>query len=554
MMDDVTEEDDGKLALRVRVWAGLKRAAKSRPTRRTGVLLSILAVALVGLVVGVLLGARAQTDIGPFQADLSLRPATSGETEVVVPPLGALHIDSHDGPLRFTVRLGALDQDRTQALISDPAGITRASQTAVTDLQDGILRLGFRTVSVAVLGAVVLGLLVFRSTRRAAWCGGVALVVTAGTFGLAAGTLRPDSIEQPRYEGLLVNAPAVVGDARRIAQDYGKYADQLKAIVANVSRIYTTVNKLPIYEQADGGIRILHVSDLHLNPSVWPTIRTVVEQFDIDAVIDTGDITDWGSEREATSYVGSISLLGVPYVYIRGNHDSAKTADAVSRQRGAVVLDNQVADVAGLRIAGIGDPRFTPDKETSPAGSGRSKQVIEQVYDAGARLAATVKASGKPADLCLVHDPESAPALNGVCPTILAGHIHHREVRMLPPGPNIKNPSRVLVEGSTGGAGLRGLEGEQPTPLQMSVLYFDDLKTLQAYDDIQLGGTGQAQVTLNRTVIARPPVNPTPTPTFPNLTPTGTPTGTPTPPADTPAPPTETAEPLSTPSAAPAGP
>jgi len=479
---------------------------------------AIGAVALVGVVIGILLGARAQTDIGPFDADLSVRPAASGETEVVVPPLGALHLDSHDGPLRLTVRLGALDEERTQALISDPSGITRASQTVVDDLRVGILRLGFRTVAVSIIGAVVVGLLVFRSTRRAAWCGGVALAVTAGSLGLAVGTLRPDSIERPRYEGLLVNAPAVVGDARRIAEDYGKYAEQLKALVANVSRIYTTVNRLPIYEQVDGGIRILHVSDLHLNPTVWPTIRTVVEQFDIDAVIDTGDITDWGSEPEA-NYVASISLLGVPYVYIRGNHDSAVTAAAVARQRGAVVLENGVTDVAGLTIAGIGDPRFTPDKETSP--TGRPRQVIEQIYDVGARLASTVRATGRPADLCLVHDPESAAALNGVCPTILAGHLHHREVRMMPEAPGI-TPSRLMIEGSTGGAGLRGLEGEEPTPLAMSVLYFDDAKVLQAYDDIELGGTGQAQVTLNRTVIdrPRPAASPTPTPTPSASTPT----------------------------------
>ncbi|GAA1875636.1 metallophosphoesterase [Asanoa iriomotensis] len=528
-MDPVTEEGEAKPGWRARLWSAVRRIPSSRFSRRTGVLLSIIAVSLVGLVLGVLLGARAQTDIGPFQAEMSVRPAATGETEVVVPPLGALHINSHDGPLRLTVRLGALDQERTQALLNDPSGITRASQTVVDDLQDGILRLGFRTVSVSVLGAVVIGLLVFRSTRRAAWCGGVALLVTVSTFGLAAGTLRPDSIEQPRYEGLLVNAPAIVGDARRIAQDYGKYADQLKAIVANVSRIYTTVNKLPIYNQVDGGIRILHVSDLHLNPSAWPTIRTVVEQFDIDAVIDTGDITDWGSEPEAT-YVASISLLGVPYVYIRGNHDSAVTAAAVGRQRNSVVLENKVVDVAGLRIAGIGDPRFTPDKETSPTGSGRSRQVIEQVYNAGAELAATIRASGKPADVCLVHDPESAPALNGVCPTILAGHLHRREVRSLPPGPGIKTPSRVLVEGSTGGAGLRGLEKDEPTPLQMSVLYFDNTKTLQAYDDIQLGGTGQAQVTLNRTVVGRPqpgsPITPAPPQPSATATPTPTPTAT----------------------------
>ena len=35
----------------------------------------------------------------------------------------------------------------------------------------------------------------------------------------------PDSIQEPRYEGLLVNAPAVVGDARRIADRYGSTRD-----------------------------------------------------------------------------------------------------------------------------------------------------------------------------------------------------------------------------------------------------------------------------------------------------------------------------------------
>ncbi len=71
-------------------------------------------------------------------------------------------------------------------------------------------------------------------------------------------------------------------------------------------------------------------------------------------------------------------------------------------------------------------------------------------------------------------------------------------------------PSRLMVEGSTGGAGLRGLEGEEPHPLAMSVLYFDNLHALQAYDDIQVGGAGQAQVTLNRTVVEQPPVPPGP--------------------------------------------
>ena len=139
-------------------------------------------------------------------------------------------------------------------------------------------------------------------------------------------TLRPQAIEEPRYEGLLVNAPAIVGDARRIANDYSKYAEQLQRLVGNVSQLYTTVSALPVYEPAPGTTRVLHVSDMHLNPTGWQLIRTVVEQFGIDVVIDTGDITDWGSEPEA-SYVGSIGLLKKPYVYIRGNHDSAEDGD-----------------------------------------------------------------------------------------------------------------------------------------------------------------------------------------------------------------------------------
>jgi len=71
-----------------------------------------------------------------------------------------------------------------------------------------------------------------------------------------------------------------------------------------------------------------------------------------------------------------------------------------------------------------------------------------------------------------------------------------------------------MVEGSTGGAGLRGLEGEEPLPLAMSVLYFDQTNTLQAYDDIRVGGTGQAQVNLERHVVKDDDLpDPTPTPT-----------------------------------------
>ncbi|MGC5050537.1 metallophosphoesterase family protein [Micromonospora sp. DT48] len=492
---------------------------RRRWPHRLGVAGAVLAVTLVGVFAGVVAGGNVGTDIGPFQARLSVSPSTTGGTTVNIPPLGSLMLRSHDGPTHLTVQLGALDQSRVEALIDDPASLNRATQSAVDEVREGVMRLGLRTIGSCVLTTLVLALLVFRDTRRAAWAGGLALLITAGSLGTAAATIRPQSIEEPRYEGLLVNAPAIVGDVRKIADDYTRYAEQLQRLIGNVTQLYTTVSALPVYEPEPGTTRVLHISDLHLNPSAWQLIRTVTEQFGIDVVVDTGDITDWGSEPEA-SYVGSISLLEKPYVYIRGNHDSGRTAAAVARQPNAIVLDNTTTTVAGLTIAGIGDPRFTPDKSTSPASGGLSQPTADQLISNGEKLAATIRSSPRPVDIALVHDPASAGPLSGTCPLVLAGHTHDRQLNTLPEVPG-QQTTTLMVQGSTGGAGLRGLESDEPTPLAMTVLYFDQEKRLQAYDDITVGGTGQAQVNLERTVIAPPP-------TSPQTTPTPTPTPTPT--------------------------
>jgi predicted MPP superfamily phosphohydrolase len=485
---------------------GVRRASATavrwltgRVARDIGWGLAVIGIAVIGVTVGVLLGGRTESDIGPFSAEMQITPSLVGDSEVHIPPLGALHLDSHDGPAHLSVRFDQLDQRRTEQLISDPNGVERASEGAVHDVTVGAIKLGLRTLAVAVLATLALAALVFRDTRRVAWSGAFALAITLSSLATAVGTFRVNAIEEPRYEGLLVNAPAVVGDARRIANRYDEYAAQLQKLVTNVGQIYSTVSTLPVFPAEEGTTRVLHVSDLHLNPTAWPVIKTVVEQFSIDVVIDTGDINDWGSEPES-SYVSPISGLGVPYVYIQGNHDSGVTAATVARQRNAVVLNNATRTVAGLTIAGIADPRFTPDKEASPSGSGASKQTVERVIDTGTRLAETIREADKPVDIALVHDPASAGSLSGTCPLVLAGHTHKREARMLPRVEG-EPATRLLVSGSSGGAGLRGLEGDEPVPLSLSVLYFDNQKNLQAYDDIDVGGTGQAQVTLERHVV-----------------------------------------------------
>ena len=91
-------------------------------------------------------------------------------------------------------------------------------------------------------------------------------------------------------------------------------------------------------------------------------IELLVDQFSIDAVADTGDITDWGSEPE-TRLLDRIGDVGVPYVWVRGNHDSRATQAAVAAQPNAIVLDSTSETVAGLRFWGAADTRFTPSKD-----------------------------------------------------------------------------------------------------------------------------------------------------------------------------------------------
>jgi predicted MPP superfamily phosphohydrolase len=498
-------------------WRNISRILRSAAAGRLGTAAAVFLVTLIATTIGVLLGGRVYTDVGPFHAEVSVVPSLAGDTTVSIPPLGALQLSTHDGPAHLSLQLGALDQGRVETLLNNPEVISHLSRSAVVDVTDAVVRVGLRTLGVAVLAALLLSALVFRDIRRVAWSGGLALFIAAGSLGVAGLTARPEALEEPRYEGLLVNAPAIVGDVQRIASDYGRYAEQLQRLVGNVSKLYTTVSALPIYEPEPGTTRVLHISDMHLNPAAWQLIRTIVEQFSIDVIVDTGDMTDWGSEPE-TSFVASIALLKKPYIFIRGNHDSAATAAAVDRQPDTTVLNNSITTVAGLTIAGIADPRFTPDKSTAPAAGDLTSATANQVITAGERLAGTIRESGQPVDIAMVHDPASAGPLSGVAPLVLAGHVHERRIGRLPETAADGQPTLLLAQGSTGGAGLRGLEGEEPTPLSMSVLYFDQQKRLQAYDDIRVAGTGESQVNLERHVVPDPaagdeniPVTPTPT-------------------------------------------
>jgi hypothetical protein len=196
--------------------------------------------------------------------------------------------------------------------------------------------------------------------------------------------------------------------------------------------------------------------------------------------------------------------MPAPYVWVRGNHDSAVTQRAMRQVPNAVVLDGKPREVAGLTFLGLGDPTFTPDKSLD----NDERKVTEATED----LAAAAENLGG-VDVLVFHDPMDAALLDGQAPLALFGHKHYRKVERGETG------TFLMTQGSTGGSGLRALEPDEPTDILLSVLYVDRRTSrLRAYDDIRLGGLGSAAASINRqvvddagdtTYVAPPPVDST---------------------------------------------
>lgn len=498
-------------------------AARPNPWVRA---LGLTAVVLLGAWLGLLVVGDVRVPVGPMDTTMTLRPSVTGGTKINVSPLGALTLDSHNAPVRLDVNVDQLDPVRSQALVDHPERLSGLQDEVARDVEHGTLDLALRSCVAVVTGATALGLAVYRRPRRALAAGGLALALLAASGATAFATWNPNSVLEPRFSGLLSSAPSIVGNARSIVAEFDVYQQELARLVTNVTKLYDVTSTLPAYQPDPTTVRVLHVSDIHLNPASWKIIASLVEQYKVDVIVDSGDTMDHGTAAE-NGFLDPIATLGAPYVWVRGNHDSRVTQRYLERMKNVHVLDDgRAVTVAGVRFAGIGDPQFTPDRSGVP-GAEQSEEA------AGARLAEALreqKAEGAPVDVAIAHEPSAARGTDGEVPLVLAGHLHHEGTEVM------KQGTRLRIEGSTGGSGLRAVEGKYPDPIQASILYLDrDTRRLQAWDEIKLGGLGLTTAEVSRHLPkenqpgAAPSPSPSPGPTGGRTDggPTGSPTGSP---------------------------
>ncbi len=242
----------------------------------------------------------------------------------------------------------------------------------VTAARDVGIRFALGALLVAALWLVVRTLVRRRRPGRWALVGAaVAWAVACAATGLGIWqTYQPARQHEFTSTGVLGTVQrnqSLLSDVEARTAQVSPYLRNLIALSSALQDKYS-----PTELAQPTALRVLLVSDLHAG-NQYALMRTIVEEEDIDLVIDTGDLVNFGTvaEGNASGMFAGIASVPVPYVFVRGNHDATSATDRAVLDRMAsipnVVLlqpDDErytVVEVGGIRIGGFNDPRWFGD-------------------------------------------------------------------------------------------------------------------------------------------------------------------------------------------------
>jgi predicted phosphodiesterase len=429
---------------------------------------------------------RASAEVGPGTVQARVSPALEGRTELAVPPLGAVRAATHGAPvqLRFELReldlLGALGPDGRP-------GIEGIEAEVNDDIGGALMRLGM-LLALAAAAAGALAAMAFpghRSPGRLA-LGALIGTATAAVLVLPASVgYDPERFERdPELVGPLMSAPELLQRVGSLETRFGSVESRTRVLSERVARLYSAAVTGEI-ERSEGEVVLLHVSDLHLNAVGLSLAQELARNFDVDAVIDTGDITSFGFQPEA-GFVELLEGFEMPYYVVPGNHDSLPVRRLLAESDAVEYLDGDVVEIAGVKVLGIGDPTVTALRQIPP-------ERLDRTYRAQFPLTRRLVRAEQP-DLLMVHSPVQARPVIGDVPAVAAGHLHRTRLEIL-------DGSVVAVVGSSGATGLGDLIIDEGAPYRFQLLRFLD-GTLVAVDQIELTGA-DGDFVLNRRVIRK---------------------------------------------------
>ncbi len=206
-------------------------------------------------------------------------------------------------------------------------------------------------------------------------------------------------------------------------------------------------------------------------------------------MIDTGDITDFGTPIEAT-LLNELASFKKPYLFVPGNHDSPAIIETMSSLPSVKVLDGHAIAVKDVNVFGKADPISKIEK----VGPAADRDMKKMAAKAGREVAAM---HDQPL-IAALHDPRMTKKLVNRVPIVLQGHTHK-------PGIEEVGDTTFINPGTTGASGLRLLNNghSQKQRYTVSLLYIDpQKKTLVAVDSIQVTGL-EGEFVLKRKLVQK---------------------------------------------------
>lgn len=439
-----------------------------------------------GALLVVWLFGRATYSWGLVRVRVSAAPALQGETAIVLTPIGEISARTHSVPLRLTL---ALDRLNLPALRQTARDLPDAS-TVLADIEQrahhSLGDFAARLLLLALAGGLGASLLLLRGPwPRHALAAALGVAVVAALLAGTAATFRRSAFSSPRYSGPLAEAPGAIRFAREGLARLSRLRGRIDTVAASLSRFYASLEGGGPGLPGENDIRVLHVSDIHNNPLGVDFMSQFTQRFHIDLIVNTGDLTDYGTAAEQ-ALLHPLRSLTLPQLFVAGNHDSQATLRALRTIPQVRVLDGDPVEADGIRFIGW------PDPVSRREGYGSVDPTPADLDALELQIRERVKALPEPPDVLMVHSNRVAERLEGVAPVVLYGHNHRAAV--------LRKGGTVFVDaGTTGAAGARYFQAPDGVPYSAVVLHFsrEHRGHLLAADVLQVRGT-EGEFTLQR--------------------------------------------------------
>ncbi|MGI6553646.1 MAG: hypothetical protein GX779_01115 [Clostridia bacterium] len=416
-----------------------------------------LAVAMAFFIVSIF--GKMSFHIKALEFEIYLEILDHGVSEIVIPPVGTISAQTHATPLKIGFALKNIDLKLLEQIMHYSQEHSQIVEEVIADLKKILAFFVVRLLLLAAVGGMLGPLILHRKgIRPYLWGAATGITLMAlllvGTYS----TFRVDNFKNPQFAGVLKAAPWMVGLAEEAFVRVHELEEQMELMAGNLFGLFEKIKSLEPLGSINGPLKVLHISDIHNNPVAYGLVKQIIEDFQVDLVIDTGDLSDFGTPFEIL-LTKRLADLPAPYVFVPGNHDSPSTILSLQKFGNVIILQGESISLRGLNIFGMGDPASQTDTVALLPGH----QVEEYVAKAKRIIGAS------PVDLIAVHTPAMAKALAGYGKVILFGHDHRQYIETL-------KGSLLVNAGTTGAAGVRGLQSANEIPYTLVLLHFQQLE------------------------------------------------------------------------------